>query len=115
MRSAFSLFGVERRSKLRFDIDQDVCYRTMPFGQSSADVGVGKIQNISSGGVWFTTEDMLRPGMPVELWVNWPALINNVCPIKLVIHGCVVRSSEHDAAIAIKHYEFRTQGRNAIH
>ena len=100
----------ERRMKRRFTIEQDVRYK-MLYGQRIAETGVGKTSNISSGGVWFTTESMLTTGMPVEVSMNWPVLLNDSCPMKLMIYGCVVRSNEKGAAVAIERYEFRTQGR----
>ena len=99
----------ERRSKRRFQIDQEVKYK-MLYGQRIAETGVGRTMNISSGGVWFSTETMLTSGMPVELSMNWPVLLNDSCPMKLMIYGCVVRSNERGAAVAIERYEFRTQG-----
>ena len=99
----------ERRTKRRFEIDQEVRYK-MLYGQRIAETGVGRTMNISSGGVWFTTENMLTSGMPVELSMNWPVLLNDSCPMKLMIYGCVVRSNEKGAAVAIERYEFRTQG-----
>jgi hypothetical protein len=100
----------ERRIKRRFQIDQEVRYK-MLFGQRIAETGVGRTINISSGGVWFSTENMLTSGMPVELSMNWPVLLNDTCPMKLMIYGCVVRSNGKGAAVAIERYEFRTQGR----
>ena len=100
----------ERRMKRRFQIEQEVRYK-MLYGQRIAETGVGRTANISSGGVWFTTESMLTTGMPVELSMNWPVLLNDSCPMKLMIYGCVVRSNERGAAVAIERYEFRTQGR----
>jgi hypothetical protein len=47
--------------------------------------------------------------MPVELSMNWPFLLNDSCPMKLMIYGCVVCSNEKGAAVAIERYEFRTQ------
>ena len=99
----------ERRTKKRFTIDQEVRYK-MLYGQRIAETGVGRTMNISSGGVWFSTESMLTSGMPVELSMNWPVLLNDSCPMKLMIYGCVVRSNERGAAVAIERYEFRTQG-----
>ena len=34
--------------------------------------------------------------------------------MKLMIYGCVVRSNEKGAAVAIERYEFRTQGSKAF-
>ncbi len=100
----------ERRLKRRFQIEQEVRYK-MLYGQRIAETGVGKTVNISSGGVWFTTETMLTSGMPIELSMTWPVLLNDSCPMKLMIYGCVVRSNDKGAAVAIERYEFRTSGR----
>jgi hypothetical protein len=100
----------ERRIKRRFTIEQDIRYK-MLYGQRIAETGTGRTQNISSGGVWFTTENILTAGMPVELSMTWPVLLNDSCPMKLMIYGCVVRSTDKGAAVAIERYEFRTQGR----
>jgi hypothetical protein len=99
----------ERRIKRRFQIDQEVKYK-MLYGQRIAETGIGRTLNVSSGGVWFSTENMLTSGMPVELSMTWPVLLNESCPMKLMIYGCVVRSNERGAAVAIERYEFRTQG-----
>jgi len=103
----------ERRLKRRFQIEQEVRYK-MLYGQRIAETGNGRTMNISSSGVWFSTENMLTSGMPVELSMNWPVLLNDSCPMKLMIYGCVVRSNEKGAAVAIERYEFRTQGSRAF-
>jgi hypothetical protein len=99
----------DRRTKRRFQIEQDIRYK-MLYGQRIAETGTGKTINISSGGVCFTTETMLTPGMPIELSMNWPVLLNDSCPMKLMIYGCVIRTGDKGAAVAIERYEFRTQG-----
>jgi hypothetical protein len=103
----------ERRMKRRFQIEQEIRYK-MLYGQRIAETGTGKTMNISSGGVWFSTETMLTSGMPVELSMSWPVLLNDSCPMKLMIYGCVIRSSDKGAAVAIERYEFRTQGSRAF-
>ena len=102
----------ERRLKRRFHIEQEVKYK-MLYGQRLAETGTGKTLNISSSGVWFTTESMLAAGMPVEVSMTWPVLLNDVCPMKLMIYGCIVRANDRGAAMVIERYEFRTQGRSA--
>jgi len=101
----------ERRIKRRFRIAEDVRYK-MLYGQRLAESGSGKTMNISSGGLCFTTEAMLASGMPIEISMTWPVLLNDSCPMKLMIYGCVVRSNDKSAAVAIERYEFRTQGRS---
>jgi hypothetical protein len=103
----------ERRQKQRFPLEQDVRYK-MLYGQRIAETGAGRTTNISSGGLWMTTESMLTSGMPVELSMTWPVLLNDNCPMKLMIYGCVVRSNERGAAVAIERYEFRTMGSRAF-
>jgi hypothetical protein len=100
----------ERRTKKRFHIEQEVRYK-MLYGQRIAETGAGRTLNISSNGVFFTTENVLTAGMPVELSMNWPVLLHDSCPMKLMIYGCVIRTSDRGAAVAIERYEFRTQGR----
>lgn len=102
----------DRRLKRRFHIEQDVRYK-MLYGQRVAETGAGKTTNISSGGVCFTTDNMLSIGIPVELSMSWPVLLNQSCPLKLMIYGCVVRSTDRGSAVVIERYEFRTQGKGA--
>jgi hypothetical protein len=99
----------ERRTKKRFQIEQEVKYK-MLYGQRIAETGVGRTINISSAGVFFSSENVLTAGMPVELSMNWPVLLHDSCPMKLMIYGCVIRSSQSGSAVAIERYEFRTQG-----
>jgi hypothetical protein len=101
----------ERRVKRRFPIEQDVLYK-MLYGQRIAETGIGKTMNISSGGIWFSTETVLSSGMPIELSLSWPVLLNDSCPIKLMIYGCVIRSSRRGTAAIIERYDFRTQARS---
>lgn len=103
----------ERRGKRRFRIDQEVRYRLL-YGHRIAETGVGRTLDMSSSGVSITTQTILAPGLPIEISINWPALLNDVCPMKLMIYGCVVRSTEQATAVNIERYEFRTQGARAF-
>ncbi len=103
----------DRRLKRRFRIEQECRYRVL-YGHRIAESGVGRTVNMSSSGVWLTTETVLPAGLPVELSINWPAMLNQVCPMKLMIFGCVIRSDTTGAAISVERYEFRTQGARAF-
>jgi hypothetical protein len=105
--------SVDRRIKRRFGIEQGLRYRLL-YGSRVAESGTGRTVNISSSGIWFTTEGILSTGLPVEVSMSWPARLNDICPMKLMIYGCVVRSDEAGAALAIERYEFRTQGTTAM-
>jgi hypothetical protein len=69
---------------------------------------------ISSGELTFTTEQELAPRQKVEVTVNWPAMLDSTCPMKLVISGRVMRSADGSASVSIDHYEFRTRALNPI-
>jgi len=98
----------DRRFKRRFCIAQALRYNLLR-GDDTKKTGIGRTLNISSSGVWFTTECALNVGALVELSMNWPARLNDVCPIKLMIYGRIVRSDSNVSALTIERYEFRTQ------
>jgi hypothetical protein len=89
-------------------IMREVHYRVLATPQKVTQVGSGTTLNMSGKGVLFTTESILIKGELVELAVSWPALLNGVVPLKLVVQGCLVRIEEKQAAIAIERYEFKT-------
>src|ERR1051325_9434751 len=99
----------ERRLSGRFPICQEVVY-TLLDGKARLERCAGKTVDMSSGGILFTTAEALHPGKRLEVSVNWPARLDGTCRLKLVALGRVVRSEHDRAAIAIEHYEFRTQG-----
>ena len=71
-------------------------------------MGIGQTVNMSSNGVYFTTEHMLLPGKRLELAISWPAQLNNQTALKLVARGRIIRYEEGRAAMEIQQYEFRT-------
>jgi hypothetical protein len=102
-------YGETRRDKLRFPIEKDVCYQCLNRGRTSA-IGVGKTYQISSREVRFTTQSPLRQGERVRLAVDWPAVLDNACLMKLQICGSVIDCVPGAAAVKIASYEFRTRG-----
>jgi hypothetical protein len=104
----------ERRSCNRFPIERDVRYKIFGAHKNVIQIGLGKSLNMSSSGVLFTTESILREGQRVELAVSWPVLLNNALPLKLVASGRLVRSQGTQAAMSIDKYEFKTRGANGL-
>jgi hypothetical protein len=97
-----------RRIKSRFSIQQPVRYTAV--GRNKVrHTGVGNTVNISSAGVCFTTETTLPVHTFVEMSMDWPVLLNGLCPMKLVIIGRVIRSSNEWAVVAIKTSAFHTR------
>ena len=103
----------ERRLSGRFPIQQEVVYTVLE-GKSRSEAIAGWTLDMSSGGILFTTAAELHPGKRLEIAVNWPARLDGTCRLKLVAMGRVVRSQADRAAIAIEHYEFKTQGAKAF-
>ena len=98
----------DRRDTGRFPVREDVRYRVVQ-SKTVKVSGVGSTLNIGSGGILFTTEDKLPVGRMVELSVNWPAMLDGVCPLQFVATGRVVRSEAQRAAVRIERYEFKTR------
>ena len=99
----------DRRSKRRYPIELPVQYKIMK-NYLILGTGTGNSVDISSGGICFTSSVPLKIGSYLELSVNWPVLLNQSCPLKLVASGRVVRSDDHRTAISLDRYEFRTSG-----
>jgi c-di-GMP-binding flagellar brake protein YcgR len=98
----------DRRRSDRFAIEREIRYRALN-KRGGEETGDGKTVNMSSSGVLFTAEQILRPGRRVELAISWPAQLNNKCALKLVARGRIVRFDNGLAAMEIQQYEFRTQ------
>ena len=98
-----------RRGRRRFPIEEDVRYQCVRGSRIHA-TGIGRTVEISSREVRFTTQHTLRPGEKVRLAMNWPAMLDDHCRMKLEIYGWVVRSEPGVAGVKIERYEFRTRG-----
>jgi len=96
----------ERRSRQRFPIRMDVSYQLI---QDRSIGGKGITLDISSAAVRFSSEgQQLSPRDLVEIIAPWPVLLNGKVPLKLVIHGMVVRAGGAEVVVTIERYEFRT-------
>jgi hypothetical protein len=102
---------VDQRAKGRYPIALDVQYKLLR-GDRVISVGCGKTLNISSGGVLFETDQLLPPSGVVELAIQWPFLLREVCSLKLVMRGRIVRRDYDTKATAVRaeFHEFRTAG-----
>jgi hypothetical protein len=100
----------DRRNKVRFAIERDVCYKVAEEGVVVA-AGCGQTMNMCSAGVAFVAEQPLAPGGFVELSISWPVLLDETCPMRFVVFGRVLRSAGRRTVCSIDKYEFRTQAR----
>lgn len=100
----------ERRSKFRFAIERDLRYKVVEDGVVVTS-GSGQTINIGSGGIALRTDQPLAPKLYVELSISWPALLDQTCPMRLVVCGRVLRCNGRKSVCSIERYEFRTQAR----
>ena len=63
--------------------------------------------NISSGGVFLKTDQLLPVGKRIQVFINWPVLLDQRRPLQLVITGRVLRSDEAGAAVRKLRYDFK--------
>jgi len=102
--------GKDRRSKARFPIRREMRFKVLENGRITAS-GAGHTQNICSEGVAFFSDGDLTVGSFVEVSISWPVLLDDRCPLRLIVFGRVLRSEEGWSVCSIDKYEFRTQAR----
>jgi PilZ domain len=102
----------DRRVKRRYPLDLPVQYKIMK-NYLVIGTGTGTTLDMSSNGIAFATSEPVKVGSYLELSVSWPVLLNQACPLKLVVSGKVVRSDGRVVALRMERHEFRTQGAKA--
>lgn len=100
----------ERRGKARFTIERELRYKLLKDG-TMIEFGVGQTVDIGSGGVGFMVGRELPPGSFIELSISWPAVLEDTCPMRLIVFGRVLRNGDGKCACTIEKHEFRTQSR----
>ena len=102
----------ERRSHVRYPIELDVRYNGS-WKQRAPHKGSGKTRDLSSGGIFFSTNQLLPEGYRVKLFINCPMALEGAWSLQLAITGEIVRSSRQGVAVKILHREFRARRRYA--
>ena len=100
----------DRRIKGRFPMQLPLEYRLLVDREVVS--GHGRTLNVGSGGVCFLGGTYLEPGTFVELAIEWPLLLDDACPIQLVIFGRILRSADGRSVSSLEKYEFRTKRRD---
>ena len=90
----------ERRQHRRFPISAQAEYLLKGVRQQATAL------DISSGGVFLQTESVLPVGQRIKVMIDWPVLLDQKCPLRLVIVGRVLRSNWAGMAVGIRSYEF---------
>jgi hypothetical protein len=101
---------IERRSKARFPFQREARYKLLEENTIVA-VGMCETLDMSSSGVAFNGRQQLKEGAFIELSISWPVLLDENCPMRLIVFGRIRRSAENKTVCTIDKYEFRTQAR----
>src|ERR1700676_3773465 len=95
------------RRHRRYPISLNVTYKLFHNGRIER-LGSGQTLDVSSGGACFECGDSFPSTGSIELTINWPCLLEGVCPLKLVMRGRIVRIDGQRIAVEAQHHEFRT-------
>ena len=97
-----------RRADRRYDLELRLRFSYQRSGEVMA--GVGRTLDLSRGGVRFLAEMPPPEGAEVELRIEWPFLLQNVCALELVMNGTVLGSDERGTVMQTRDFTFRTCG-----
>jgi len=67
--------------------------------------------DMSSGGMRLRCTETVAVGSRMDVAVNWPAVLENGCRLKLVARTRVMWRSNDVVGVMIERHEFRTQGK----
>jgi PilZ domain-containing protein len=102
----------DRREDRRYPIELELKYKLIR-RKKVLETGIGRTIDLSSGGVYFQAEHPLPSGLNVELSIDWPVLLHNIAPMRLLVAGRIVRSDRVRIAVRSVQHEFRTKGGHA--
>jgi hypothetical protein len=106
--------GRDPRRHRRYPISLNVTYKLFHNGRIER-LGSGQTLDVSSGGACFECGDSFPIAGVIELVMNWPCLLEGVCPLKLVMRGRIVRVDGGRIAVEAERHEFRTAGIRPVH
>jgi hypothetical protein len=101
--AAFS--RIERRNGVRVPLSCAMWYETSSMTHKRREEG--RVIDISSSGVAFTTESSLRRNMRVALHIQWPVRLDGEVPVELFASGKVVRTEQSRTALQYDQINFQ--------
>lgn len=102
----------ERRTSQRFHLSLELRYIALS-RQMSEEKGSGRTIDISSSGLKFSSEGPILIGQRVEVFIDWPAVLNGNIKLQLVMSGIVVRTNGTEVAVEIQRHQFKTRSLGA--
>jgi hypothetical protein len=102
----------DRRSDRRYAYEMELRFSYTHRGLTY--FGLGVTVDLSRGAVRFVADNPPPPGVDVELSIAWPYLLQNVCPLELIVRGTTSETTARGTILAMDHYEFRTCGQRSF-
>ena len=105
---SLSVAQMDRRQYHRFPITSHAEYILDGHRANATTLDIGR------GGVLLKTSTTLRIGEQIVVFIDWPVLLDQRLPIRLVFFGRVLRSDGAATAVGITRYEFRVHAQNSL-
>jgi hypothetical protein len=105
---SIALIPEEHRLHRRYPIRLHVHYKLLD-REVVTQTGTGRTVNISAQGILFEGDHPLPDRGDIVLELAWPALLDGVRRLKLVVYGGIVRSEGTAIAVRFKVYDFHTK------
>ncbi len=64
---------------------------------------------MSSSGLKFQSEDAVSIGQAVQVYIDWPVLLEGNIKLQLVVSGIVIRTDADEVVLEIQKHDFRTR------
>jgi hypothetical protein len=93
----------ERRGSTRFPVEMEVRF------SCGTLTGTGRTIDMSSSGIFFTSDSLLPVGLRLDLSVDWPVRLAGGTRLQLITDANVVRSINGLIAVTIGRAEFKTR------
>ena len=98
----------DRRLHRRYPLRLHVHYKVLDWDVVT-QTGSGTTVNISAHGILFESARPLPDRGEIVLEMAWPALLDGVRRLKLVVHGRIVRNEGKAIAVRFTAYDFHTK------
>jgi hypothetical protein len=98
----------DRRRHPRYPFRLECHYKLFNEGMVTR-TGSGRTVNISTQGILFESDHPLPDRGDIVLEIAWPALLDRVRRLKLVVRGRIVRNEGNAIGVRFKAYDFHTK------
>lgn len=78
-------------------------------------VGSGRTKDMNEEAICFETDQVLNNKTELEIQIDWPYRLKDLCDLELVVRGRVVRQTAAQTVLRMERYEFRTHGERSFH